>query len=611
MAVAAVPTAGIEVLSCYQGTQLCCQRGECCERAAKDCRHPVAPLLMMVDLPAALGNILQSLHDSVILAKVLGRVLLLPPFLGDQPAIDLLHLAEAFGIDIIVAKEFHWPSTCEDGNRTMTPLEVSGPRSGPFRDHFQLLQYGALPLTLGLYESPTFNEFQGVWSYERRARGDVAYEGQWWGIKYPKSVWVQSWERTLQLLAKDDGQPCVDEPFLAPDLARPVAILQAWRQHSCLEKAALKRAKTRCLVFMALVNSLHLGKHWEDHLHFFRHFRFVPEVWRAAARIEAQGGERAKSLRRPFLAIHLRPYLFRAEGLNETSIQQIFLQEVQHVFRRLRRRWGVVPDTFLASESMQENNTLRVLQLLTDLGAEVVTSEDTKPLPGGPSAGHVAIDALICTLADHFLGTSSSSLSAMIASTRFAQREGHAEVSFIPRERADLKDLEEYQLGVFPLSSSMPSKKDLSKFFLNLEAHVASSSSRNRFYCSAEALQEGREGADSDKGGMPLVNTILPFGEQRSNSLPVSRERCERRIAGPSAAVDRLTECQPWSQGIRVSGCLFRGIVSGEGSLRLQTLAVAVHWLLEHVFVVGTGHSQRRAADVETPGWTRGEKGST
>ena len=29
---------------------------------------------------------------------------------------------------------------------------------------------------------------------------------------------------------------------------------------------------------------------------------------------------------------------------------------------------------------------------------------------------------------------------------RFTQR-GHAEVSFIPRERADLKDLEEYQLG--------------------------------------------------------------------------------------------------------------------------------------------------------------------
>ena len=28
-------------------------------------------------------------------AQVLGRVLLLPPFLGDQPAIDLLHLAEA------------------------------------------------------------------------------------------------------------------------------------------------------------------------------------------------------------------------------------------------------------------------------------------------------------------------------------------------------------------------------------------------------------------------------------------------------------------------------------------------------------------------------------
>eukprot|EP00434_Breviolum_minutum_P040211 symbB.v1.2.035728.t1/scaffold4881.1/size33497/1 len=260
---------GIEVLSCYQGTESCCQKGEgsCCQRAAKDCRNPLAGLLMMVDLPAAMGNILQSLHDSVILAKVLERVLLLPPFLGPRPAIDLQHLAEAFNIDIIVAEDFHWPSTCEDGNSTMKALEVSGPRSGPYRDHFRLLQAGALPLNLGLYETPTFNERKGIWSYERRVRGDVAYEGQWWAVRYPKSVWVQSWERTLQKMAKD-GQPvepsgkknggmyrltnsirdavmpCEDRPFLAPDLSRPVATLQAWRHHSCLVPAAKRFAKT-------------------------------------------------------------------------------------------------------------------------------------------------------------------------------------------------------------------------------------------------------------------------------------------------------------------------------------------------------------------------------
>lgn len=42
-------------------------------------------------------------------------------------------------------------------------------------------------------------------------------------------------------------------------------------------------------------------------------------------------------------------------------------------------------------------------------------------------------------------GAAEGSFTAM-ASAFFSPR-GHAEVSFIPRERADLKDLEEYQLG--------------------------------------------------------------------------------------------------------------------------------------------------------------------
>ena len=37
---------------------------------------------------------------------------------------------------------------------------------------------------------------------------------------------------------------------LSSSRTRPVAILQAWRQHSCLEKAALKRAKTRRFNFV-------------------------------------------------------------------------------------------------------------------------------------------------------------------------------------------------------------------------------------------------------------------------------------------------------------------------------------------------------------------------
>eukprot|EP00434_Breviolum_minutum_P012080 symbB.v1.2.010651.t1/scaffold701.1/size171414/7 len=262
----------------------------------------------------------------------------------------------------------------------------------------------------------------------------------------------------------------------------------------------------------------------EDHLRFFRNFRFVPEVRRLAERWTREGPNK---LQRPFLAIHLRPYLFRSEGINGTGIERIFVSEVRHVFQQLRRRWGVVPDTFLASESMKENNTLRILQLLQDLGSNVITTKDTQPASGGPTSAHVAVDALICTMADHFLGTAASSLSTMIASIRFAK--GGETSSFIPRaERQDLKELEEYQLGLFPLTSSLPSSNDLQHFFGTLEVQVAASSGRNRFYCNEEAFREGREGIPHDKSGMSWLNPVLPFGGQRSHTLPVTRELCER-----------------------------------------------------------------------------------
>lgn len=84
----------LKVLGCYQGTQRCCHAATaaCCARAAEDCSAPEAPLMMMADVPAALGNVLQALHDAVIVAKALERVLLLPPLVA---SIDLQHMAEA------------------------------------------------------------------------------------------------------------------------------------------------------------------------------------------------------------------------------------------------------------------------------------------------------------------------------------------------------------------------------------------------------------------------------------------------------------------------------------------------------------------------------------
>ncbi|CAK9031482.1 unnamed protein product [Durusdinium trenchii] len=252
--------------------------------------------------------------------------------------------------------------------------------------------------------------FRANSSYERRARGEVAYEGQWWAVRFPKPVWIQSWERLLQD-SKEDGRPCEDHPFVPPDLPRPLAVLQGWRQHSCLVPVAQRFAKTRCLVFIALVNSLHLGEHWQDHLHFFRNFRFVEEV-------ETQAVHWIQGLPTPYLAIHMRPYLFRSEGFNESTIEAMFLQELRHALYQLQRRWGRPPGVFLASESVQENNTQRLLQMLNDLDLHVITSEDTKPTHGGPSSAHVAIDVTICARASHFLGTATFRISVLTQDLR-------------------------------------------------------------------------------------------------------------------------------------------------------------------------------------------------
>ncbi|CAJ1385383.1 unnamed protein product [Effrenium voratum] len=506
---------GIQVISCFLGTPSCCP-GECCSRAVRNCSNPEAPLLLLADFPGALGNIVQSLHDSLILSKVLGRSLVMPPVLGRSSAVDLGALAEAFGVDVIVAKDLHWASTCQDGGEHLHAFEVSGARSGPFRDHMlALARGGLLPLFVGLHETPRYQSV-GRWSYERRVWGDVAYSGQWWGVRYPKKLRVQYWERSLSQMALA-GEPCEDWTFLAPDLPRPLAVLQALRQHHCLEKA-LARQRQRCLVVMSLANSVHLGDHWQDHLLFFRSFSFVEEVKQHAASL-APGGH-SKGLRRPYLAIHMRPYLFRSEGLNESAIASIFHWEVLHAVRRLQRHRMGLRDVFLASESTEELNTQRVTQLLKNLNLRVVSSEDTKPRPGGPSSAHVATDVTLCVEADSFLGTGTSSLSALIGSMRFARGR---ESSFIPRPRVEF---EEVQTDFFPLLASLPSEEVLSSFFRELEARVTAHSPRTRAFCSADQMRRGDAGLPRYRSGHFLHDTVLPFGETRWGARPATFEFC-------------------------------------------------------------------------------------
>ncbi|CAK9032042.1 unnamed protein product [Durusdinium trenchii] len=192
---------------------------------------------------------------------------------------------------------------------------------------------------------------------------------------------------------------------------------------------------------------------------------------------------------------------------------------------RCLKRWGRPPGVFLASESVQENNTQRLLQMLNDLDLHVITSEDTKPTHGGPSSAHVAIDVTICARASHFLGTATSSLSALIGSLRYAANRTGETASYFPR--LPRVDLEEYELGLFPLSSSLPSEGELQHFFHGLETKVSAASSRSFFDCSVDARREGQRGSPRYGSGMAIVNTVLPFGEERTSAVLVTRDLIE------------------------------------------------------------------------------------
>eukprot|EP00913_Durusdinium_trenchii_P005470 g5098.t1 len=84
---------------------------------------------------------------------------------------------QSCGTVIRIARDFHWPSTCDDLSSDRLPvLEVSGPRSGPFRDYAGLLRLGALPLYLSFHEEPSYHEQPDAWS--RNAEEDDGATGQ-------------------------------------------------------------------------------------------------------------------------------------------------------------------------------------------------------------------------------------------------------------------------------------------------------------------------------------------------------------------------------------------------------------------------------------------------
>ncbi|CAE7248555.1 unnamed protein product, partial [Symbiodinium microadriaticum] len=162
----------------------------------------------------------------------------------------------------------------------------------------------------------------------------------------------------------------------------PLATFQALRQHRCIPSALSTPfpKSQRCLVLASLANSLNMGgSMWQEHLRFFRHFRFMPEVHDAARQLLSPvdlPGREAKVLRSPYLAIHMRAHLFRWEGYNQTATERIFVNTVRGAMLSMRKQRGRVPDVFLATESMEENNSIRVRELLVDgFGARVLTSQ--------------------------------------------------------------------------------------------------------------------------------------------------------------------------------------------------------------------------------------------
>ncbi|CAK0819532.1 unnamed protein product, partial [Prorocentrum cordatum] len=116
--------------------------------------------------------------------------------------------------------------------------------------------------------------------------------------------------------------------------------------------------------------------------------------------------------------------LFELDGLNHTAAEAGFT-------RKLHAAWAAIaPRTtprsarrslFLAADDASHPVVRRLVDAArVRYGAVVLTSEDTRrAAPAGPHR-HVALDALLCMQAAAFSGTSSSSLSGVVAAARAA-----------------------------------------------------------------------------------------------------------------------------------------------------------------------------------------------
>lgn len=471
----------VDVQDCFLGTLACCSETErsCCRRFVGDCGWPQASLLVMASWPAALGNVVQQLHDSVILAEELDRSLLIPPVFGEDMVIDMQRLAEAFRIDIIVANRFNWFAVCGDDGDPLRLYEVSGGgRAGPFRDvQLGIVSGGPMPVWAELIEPQSISN-SGIWTYQKRGSGEMSKAGRWWGTEFPKDVAVVHWEEMKKWLemraAPGSSSLCRDsEGFLSGDLPPQYASQQAFRQHQCIVPALqlpIPQAE-RCLALAQLFCSVHIGRHREGHLKFFKNIHFSEKVRQAATVLAPRmgtGRSNPVQLRSPFLAMHLRPWVLLSKGFNSSSLERAFLGELRRGVRRLQVRHGA-PDVFIASENTQGELTQRLIRTARQgLGTTVLSSDDTRPLHSSYLHLHVALDVLLCSQAEVFIGTDTSSVTVMIMGLRAA----HGITSSRAWPALPRPELEELTPNFFPSAPAFPTGRDIADFFGRLHAKL-------------------------------------------------------------------------------------------------------------------------------------------
>eukprot|EP00927_Polykrikos_kofoidii_P078434 TRINITY_DN75254_c0_g1_i1.p1 TRINITY_DN75254_c0_g1~~TRINITY_DN75254_c0_g1_i1.p1 ORF type:complete len:1101 (-),score=111.55 TRINITY_DN75254_c0_g1_i1:26-3328(-) len=524
----------LDLRACFEGAGHCCnaaaghtELAACCDRAVQNCWTPRAPLLFVSHWPAALGNAIVQLHDAVLLAALLGRALVVPPVFGDPLTIDLEALAREFAIDVLIVTSLDWRNGCGE-QVAVNVFEVSGSaRAGPYRNEHLASMMGPSegvdreferspqkPDNVWLYQQLFQNPEEGsdgILQYSLRGKGPLGGTGRWWATNFPLKVQIFYWEFLLKAslsacstaeleaqVASNDKDGSIDEDRLPDAFKRE----QEMKQHACLvpllRAHSSPAASERCLVLAQLYQSLHWRAHPSLHARFFSHFSFSDAVESAAARapfvarpVNASSAGARHQHRRPYVALHLRTFL-RESMQSDTEMSSAIIPHLRDAMRAVRqqRPSAGIPRLFIATDNATHPAVEQIKRsLIRSYGKRtrgtdqlVFTSADTKPLAeGGDPQQHAAIDAFLCTRAEAFVGTQTSSLTAVVALIRAARRVVRANMSFAADEMKKQEAWVSFwpntvpqhlNQRLFPTSPALPTPMDILRFYEKMYAII-------------------------------------------------------------------------------------------------------------------------------------------